>query len=467
METVATPGPETSLPSDAIPAATAEARVPALPWWRRLLQSGAGLAIGIEDGHLDVMVVRVRPSGVKVVGWKRFATVADRPAAVVGAEILQFLRELGAAHLAAHVLLPRDATIVRTVQLPGVPDKDLNAALELQLESLHPYADQPVCFGAMRVGKTGNVLVGICREELVDRWISFFTEAGIKLSAIRITADVFHHAVRVLRTPPEGFLSRMALAGDCVELYGESPARPVYSALLYAPSAHAIERAFSDLRLGSESAGHAGAVEDLESLLAGPETQEQAEIARQYLPLYATALGAAGPFPRPSVNLLPQELRKGSNWAMVLPSLLLAALLSGMLFGLWLQQSWHQREYAQRLQAEITLLERQVAAGRRMDDEGERLQLRLQTLKEFRQRTQRDLDALLQLTNTIPESAWVNQLELTPDRLILAGEASQAGELLRLLDGSPAFAGSSFSMPLQRTGETELFRIQSSREQQP
>lgn len=138
-----------------------------------------------------------------------------------------------------------------------------------------------------------------------------------------------------------------------------------------------------------------------------------------------------------------------------------------MLFGLWLQQSWHQREYAQRLQAEIALLERQVAAGRRMDDEGERLQLRLQTLKEFRQRTQRDLDALLQLTNTIPESAWVNQLELTPDRLILAGEASQAGELLRLLDGSPAFAGSSFSMPLQRTGETELFRIQSSREQQP
>ncbi len=458
--------PESSPSSAALPGDLSRS-VPTLPWWRRILQSGTGLAIAIQNGQLDVMVARVRPSGIRLVGWKRFESVMERPAATVGGEILQFLRELGAAHLAAHVLLPRDATIVRTVQLPGVPDKDLNSALDLQMESLHPYCDKPVSYGATRLGKSSSVLVGICPEDLVEKWVAFFTEAGIKLSALRITADVFHHAVRVLRTPPEGFLSRMPLDGEAVELYGESPARPVYSALLYAPPAHAIERAYSELRLDAGDVPGAVLDTELESLLAGPDTQEQAEIARQHLPLYAMAIGAAGHFPLPSVNLLAPELRKGSNWGLVLPSLVLAVVLSLMVLGVWLQQSWLAREYAQRLQSEISLLERQVAAGLRMDEEGERLQLRMQHLKEFRQRTPRDLQALLELTTAIPESAWVTQLELTPEQVTLAGEASQAGELLRLLDGSQVFSGSSFSMPLQRTGEVELFRIQSNREQQP
>ncbi len=427
------------------------------------MQSGTGLAIAIENGHLDVMVARVRPSGVRLVGWKRFEDVAGRPAAGVGAEILQFLKELGAAHLAAHVLLPREATIVRTVQLPGVADKDLSAALELQMESLHPYDAQPVSFGAMRVGKSSTVLVGICREEFIDQWLAFFTEAGIKLSSLRISADVFRAAVRVLRTPPDGFLSRIPSAGDAVELYGESPARPVYNVLLYAPPSYAVDRAFSELRL---DAGAAMSPEptDLEALLAGPETQPQAEVARENLALYATAIGAASAFPAPSVNLLAPDLRKGSNWALVLPTLVLALLLGLTGLGYWLQQGWQQKEYAQRLQTEVRLLERQVAAGRRMDDEGERLQMRLEHIKTFRQRTPDDLKALQELTTVLPDSAWVMQLELTPESVTLAGEAQQASDLLRLLDGSSAFAGSRFSTPLQRTADGEMFRIQTARE---
>lgn len=462
METVASPYPENPIPESVqAPQETAEpvVKTSAPSWWKRLTQSGSGLAIEAKDGHLDVMLVRVRPSGVRLLGWKRFLSYTERPASEVGVEIKQFLREMGSAHLAAHVLLPREETIVRTLNMPGVADKDLNAALDLQLESLHPYADQPVVFGAARIAKGNAVLVGLCREDVIDRWVNFFTEAGLKLASFRISADVYHRAVRVLRTPPSGFLCAAEVGDQEVEIYGESAARPVYSAYLYAPPQLALGQALSELRLGSDRA-----ITDLESLLPDPETVEAGQIAKQHLSLYATAIGAATVFPQPSVNLLPAELRKGSNWGMLLPTLALTGVVALLGAGFFVQQSLYQREYVERLQAEISKLETQVAAGRKLDEEGEGFLHRLDQFKEYRTRSKADLDALLAVTTALPDTAWVTQLELARDNVTLSGDAVSADDLLRILDADAHFEGSTFSMPLQRAGEREQFRLRANRE---
>jgi hypothetical protein len=467
METVASPLPENPSPSGTLAPPMdlpGSADVVARPsWWQRATQSGTGVAVELRDGNLDVMVVRVRPSGVKLLGWKHFPSYSERPAAELGVELKRFLKEMGASHAPAHVLLPREETIVRVLHLPGVPDKDLEPAVDLQLESLHPYADQPVRFGVNRIGRSPSVLVGLCREDLVDRWVDFFAETGIKLASFRISADVYRRAVRVLRIPPDqGFLTAVPARNEGVEIYGESPARPIYSALLHAPLSQALTRARSELRLGDQAV----AVE-LESLLQPPEGEEAVTVARKHLALYATALGAASVFPQPAVNLLPTELRKGINWTMLLPTILLSLLLVLLSVGLLVQKNWYEREYATRLRQEITLLERQVAAGRQLDEAGERLLSRIELFKEYHGRTRRDLDALLALTKVLPDTAWVTQLEITPTQVNLTGEADDAGELLRQLDADPRFSGSSFSMPLQRSGEIEQFRVRTNREKQP
>ena len=69
----------------------------------------------------------------------------EQPAAEWGEVYADFLRKLGQRHLAAHVLLPREAVIVRQVAMPGVADKDLAAALKFQIDSLHPYPEEDVC----------------------------------------------------------------------------------------------------------------------------------------------------------------------------------------------------------------------------------------------------------------------------------------------------------------------------------
>jgi hypothetical protein len=74
-----------------------------------------GTGVGIEIGREDLMVtaVRVRPSGVKVLGEITIHHFREQLANEWGADYASFLKKLGLTHLAATVLLPRDEVMVR------------------------------------------------------------------------------------------------------------------------------------------------------------------------------------------------------------------------------------------------------------------------------------------------------------------------------------------------------------------
>ena len=69
------------------------------------IRTGIGIEIGLED--LTVTVVRVRPSGVRVLGELTIPRFHEQPASEWGATYAAFLKKLGVAHLSAGVLLPR------------------------------------------------------------------------------------------------------------------------------------------------------------------------------------------------------------------------------------------------------------------------------------------------------------------------------------------------------------------------
>ena len=79
------------------------------------------------------------------------------------------------------------------------------------------------------------------------------------------------------------------------------------------------------------------------------------------------------------------------------------------------------------------------------------------------QQTRQDLDALNDLTDLLAPPAWLQSMQLTRTSVSITGEADQAAPLIKLLDGSRHFQGSSFSLPLQKSGGAELFSIRSSR----
>ena len=90
---------------------------------RNLLAFGTGIGIQIEEKDLEVVVTRVRPSGIEVQGKAVLAGFRERPAAEWGAEYHRCLKSVGMGHLSATVLLPRHEVIVRQLALAGDCDR--------------------------------------------------------------------------------------------------------------------------------------------------------------------------------------------------------------------------------------------------------------------------------------------------------------------------------------------------------
>lgn len=423
--------------------------------FRKLLAFGTGVGIEIRGADLEVTIARVRPSGAQAAGSLTIRGYRERPAAEWGAEYHAFLKRLGETRLSATVLLPRGEIIMRQLALAGVAARDLESAIALQLDSLHPYGDDEAVYGWSPLGN-GMVLVGIMRRTVLERYAALFAEAGVPVVSFTFSAAAIHAALRLFGAPPAGFVTVGRKDPDGpVEIYGESPARPVFSAEFDAPEERAVLLGAAELRLPPETQA---------VTLAEVLPRRRAEGAGEGTALaYAAALAGACPRLAPAANLLPREMRHSHSRAMFIPTAVLAALLlitSAAALG---YGKLADRSYLSKLQEEIAQLEPEARKAAALDRQIDLARNRVRLLEEFRGRTRADLEALQELTNLLPLPIWSNSLDLTREAVTINGEADQAAGLIKIIDASPLFRNAEFSV-IARTGSNELFRIHTLRE---
>ncbi len=420
------------------------------------LGTGIGIEIGSQD--LTVTVVRLRPTGVRVLGELTIPHFREQPAAEWGAAYAGFLQKLGVGHLAATVLLPRDEVTVRQIALPGVTDKDLASAVRFEIDSLNPHSEEEVAYDWARIGSTSSVLIAIALRSVVERYTALFSQAGVKAACFTFSAPAIYSALRLLSTPPkDGFLALEPAEGG-LEVYGESATRPIFSARLDQPSDRVRTLAVSELRLPPET--EAAALRDqLPQPLAQPETYEASRACLSY----AAALAGAGLLHPLSLNLLPLEQRQSASRLRYIPTAVLGCIALLLLTAVLAYPSYADRHYLKLLQARIQVLDPIAKRAAYVDRETINERNRSQTLDNFRQQTRQDLDALNELTHLVAPPGWVTSLQLTRSSVSITGQTDQAAGLIKLLDGSRQFQGSSFSLPLQKSGGGELFTIRSSR----
>jgi hypothetical protein len=421
--------------------------------------SGVGIEVGSKD--LEVTAVRVRPNGVSVLGTTTIHDFGARPAVEWGAEYTQFVHQAGVSHVAATILLPRRETIVRQVALPGVSARDVSAAIALQIDTLHPYGEEEVHHGWSEVA-AGGILVGILRRTALERYASLFAEAGIAVACFTFSAAAIYAAHRVPVAPTDapatGFVAIAAGEHGAWEVYGESQARPVFSAEFELPAERATALAISELRLEPDQEPV-----PLDRILPTPRVNPVSnDLARHPLP-YAAALAGACPWLTPVANLLPLEQRRTNSRAMYIPTIVLAALLLLAFIALGVHSWWQERRYMARLEAEIARIEPRAKRGIALDRELIRAQNRIHLLDEFRARTKGDLETLNGLTRRLAPPVWSSTVDLTPDAATITGEADQAAPLLKQLDASPYFHNSTFVGALAKAGGNEQFQIRTAR----
>jgi hypothetical protein len=425
--------------------------------------SGVGIEIGAQN--LEVTAARVRPHGIDVLGATVIRDFGQRPAAQWGLEYARFLREAGASHLAATVLLPRRETIVRQIALPGVAGRDLASAIALQIDSLHPYGEDEVVYGWSRL-ENGSVLLGVLRRATLDRYTAIFAEAGIAVAAFTFSAAAIYIAHRLPvaqpAVPDKGFVAVAAGENGSLEIYGESAARPVFSADFDLPPERAVALAISELRLEPDQAPLS-----LGGVLPVPRTNPVAnDLSQRALP-YAAALSGACPWLGSAVNLLPPEQRRSNSRAMYIPTIVLGVLLLLVAGALVAQSSMEDRRYLKALEAEIAQIEPQAKRSATLDHEMSRAQTRSRLLDEFRSRTKADLDSLHELTALLKPPTWTNMIDLSPGAATITGETDQAAPLLKLLDASPYFQSSTFVGSIAKSGGNEQFQVRMARRPRP
>jgi hypothetical protein len=489
--------------------------------WRRWVAVGAGIGIECHGDDLLVTAVSVRFGKLTSLAELRIAGISQRPASDWGSEYADFLKRLELGHLAANLVLPRDAATVRVLPLPPLSPAEIEAAVGFQIDSLHPFADDPVVHAWARLNKAGAVLVAIAREETVRLWADRIVEAGISLTSMTVGAACIYSAFRLWGLPPATQFVAAEESASEVEYYGESPSRALLSHVVPAtpPASLQSERTQiflrSELRLDPETpclrlrdllpqppawgalrngAGSPGPratpwsrilrsfqllrrtpdslqLNSAQPAATAPETADTQPVAplREFsesetesprsVRCYCAALSAACPWFAVSVNLLPAGMRKSNSRLIFVPTVVLAVLLLVCGIAYLAQSTWEARRYSRQLNAQIASVSPAAKKAAALDLQINDALSRTRQIDSFLARSKADLDALDELTRILPPPLFASSMTLSRDSVTLEGQAESAAGLLKIMDSSPLFYGSSFAGGIGHAANTDVFHI--------
>lgn len=413
--------------------------------------SGSGIQITGRKGSesLRITAVRVRPGGAQVRGGFTIEDFTHQPAGAWGADYAAFLGKLGLRDVAAVVLLPRHDVIVRPLNLPGVSGKDRESAVRFQLDGLHPYNEEEVYFSWSGVPGTSTILVAVARRDAVDRYAALFAEAGVKVRAFTCFAAAIFSALRLYEPPATVETLAWDNSSGATEVYGESGARPIFSAGFDLDPERAATLAAAEMRADPRLAAI-----PLSSLLdADPP-----------LP-YAAAVVSACPRLSLALNLLPADRRAFSSPLRWVPTAALSAvalMLAGAFAAL---PNYERRHFIGSLDSQIAQVSALAARSNQLDKEIDTVRRRSDFLDNFRHHAKSDMDVLSELTKILPPPTWLNLTEISERQVAIAGETDQAEPLLKVLDASPLFESSEFQgAPIRNGAAGWVFRIRTNRE---
>ena len=386
-----------TLSAEPIAASAPQLSATRLPLWKRAtaIGTGFGIAIGVRD--LEVAIARARPGGATLIATTTIRDFRNRPAAVWGAELERFVSAAGESRLAAVVLLPRSEVVVRTLSLPGVADKDIANAVELQIDSLHPWSDvktggdAEVAWGWAHAGQASDVLIGLTRQETLRHYETLFEEAGVALAAATFSPAVIHAALRIWNAPPRALLAIDTDENGRTEVYGESESRAVFSAEFSFPAARAASSsraaalARAELRLPADYPATS-----LAEVLPGGAPRECIRVCRGH-----RRCGAASRSVRESASV--ERRASHDRVQYLIPGVLGVLVLAALVTAFVVFPAIEQRRFRDELARATRQLEPAAARARDLERTIAQNGSRIRLLDEIRRRPQADLEVLNEL----------------------------------------------------------------------
>jgi len=160
------------------------------------------------------------------------------------------------------------------------------------------------------------------------------------------------------------------------------------------------------------------------------------------------------------LNLMPVNIRKkpdrtGINIMIVLVGLL---ILSGCV---WSVSHWmNQRQKLNAFETELARLRVQASAVEKIEGETEQMKDKITYLRSLNPGNIYVIEMAKELSDIIPETAWITKLRLSGNEMSIYGMAESASELISLLESSSIFEDVKFLAAIRKGRDgNDVFRI--------
>jgi Tfp pilus assembly protein PilN len=440
--------------------------------------------MGLHRTRFAVVLIGDRFSAALVRGREvqAFIVESEQPAAALRAEL--DARKVAPRTVA--IGLPRSAVTVKPIELPTV-GADMRDMVRFELERHVPFASEDAAFdfeplpagevdGVPEGGR--RVLLVAADRRVVDTALRVIQEARVRARSVTVAA---HNLVALVRAPARGRYVWIHRTFDTLDILFLAGSQIVWSRTLPAVDdtvlATEIRRSFSLVRWrGCDALWVSGDAAAPAALTDSPLAELGAPVTAPAYTLPARrALGAIDAGPRgalelavamalapadPPLDLLPASARPFRlTRSHIVTGGLAAAAIVLALAALMVPGLRDSRRLA-RLDAEIAGLDGEVRAVERMLKDLEGKRRLVGTIGNLESTALRPLQVMREMTELLPNDAWLTLLSLDAKGAELTGQANAASALIPLLENSSRFERVEFASPVTRGRDREQFRIQ-------
>lgn len=446
-----------------------------------------------EIAGSDLIMVAVHQGlrGFELVHHMTIKDFSGRDRLALRPMVDEFFRRAGVDKTRTIGIMPRSEAVLRSLEFPLAVLENLPNIMEYQVENFQPLDRSELAFTYTVLRTKGNpkmdVLLSMAPRHRVEHWQAFFASIGFTPHALvvgshglarvmqweravavrennlllRVSDDDFEWVAalrgrlqRSLRFPLQAGSTRSSqwtreLQRLCADLHIElKDVHNIFLAGVEPDKALAefrAEGATLPLRVVRKPAALKAALNstDFSRLAVALGTGMQSLARGETLP---NLLSSSVAVPQP-------------RWRWV-PTYALCGLAFLLIAGMTIRPYIQEYRYLGQLEAELVRLRPQVRQVEHLSTETDALQQKAQILANLKGADARNLEALREISEVLPDTAWLNEFTLRGDTVEISGIAESASALVQSLGQSLVFKDVTLSSGITRNQQgKEMFHI--------
>lgn len=359
--------------------------------------------------------------------------------------------------------IPREQVVVHYLELPLEVEENLDHVVGFQAAKFEPNDEESSYFDYFILEKNEKekslrLQLVMVPKAPVDDLLNLLRELGLFPAAIRLASAGYQQLFKIHRDGvsddpsiilrlEENSLEIVVTAGKATSFAHVVPVHEGPPSLesvlaeldLFVPRLRLGSDKFRKVYLCGEYVGplrealveHFGDVADLgDGLNLKPKPPDR------FFPALGLAVSGMSRSPLSRFNLIPVQKRVVGYRASWIPSVVLLVLLMLMLFAIATREFFQQRSVLAAVNSEVQKRSPEVERALSIRQEVEAKMAELRQLQEMMCGRQRALLVLRELTERIPESAYLQSVNIQREKVSLVGYADNASSLIAVLQSS-------------------------------